>query len=54
MARQPEVPGKPASERLTFRLNSDMLAFIDAHRGHRTRPAFIREAIRHFAQRKLK
>jgi hypothetical protein len=52
MGRKPEVPGKPATERLALRLNPQMLEWLDTHRGNLTRSAFLRSLIRQAAKEK--
>ena len=47
------MAGKPATERITVRINPTMLAFIDRARGEQTRGAYIRALIRADAQRKV-
>lgn len=48
MPRRAEIPGKPATERVTFRMTAEMLEHIDlARTGRRvTRGAWLRAAVR--------
>lgn len=51
MPRRAETPGKPATERVTFRVNEGMLAYINEARGKRSRGAYLRDLIRADASR---
>lgn len=51
MPRPAEVPGKPATEKVTFRVNRGMLDYIDCAKGHKTRGAWLRDLIRADAKR---
>lgn len=47
------MPGKPATERVTFRINKQMLTYVDTARGAKTRAAYLRDLIRAEAKRRV-
>ena len=52
MPRPAEVPGKPATERVTFRANADLVAFMDTAKGTRSRGGYLRDLVRADAKKR--
>lgn len=44
--RPPEARSGPAETRITVRITTDLLSWIDKHRGERTRARFVRDVLR--------
>lgn len=51
MGRPAETPGKPATERLTVRMSTEMRTWMGTQLGHRSEGGYIRDLIRAEAKR---